>query len=99
MVDSVGNMSTKAEAVLEQIRALPPEDREQVRDGILQLQERQRQWEEQKLALRRLQASSKGEGLLKALLEDRRRDRERDEAYLETRKRQRDGVALQPSAR
>ena len=70
-------MSTKAEAILEQIKALPPEDREQVRDGLLQLEERQHQWEEQKAALRRLQASSKGKGLLKALLEDRAKERAR----------------------
>ena len=70
-------MSTKAQAILEEIKALPPEEREQVRNGILQLQERQRQWEEQKAALRRLQASSKGKGLLKALLEDRARERAR----------------------
>ena len=92
-------MSTKAQAILDEIKALPPDEQEQVRDGILQLQERRHQWEEQKAALRRLQASSKGQGLLKALLEDRRRDRERDEACLETRRRQRGGLALQPSAR
>ena len=70
-------MSTKAQAILDEIKALPPEEQEQVRDGILQLQDRQRQWEEQKAALRRLQASSKGKGLLKALLEDRARERAR----------------------
>jgi len=70
-------MSTKAQAILEEIKALPPEEREQVRDGLLQLQERQRQWEEQKAALRRLQGSSKGKGLLKALLEDRAKERAR----------------------
>jgi hypothetical protein len=73
----VQGMSTKAQAILEEIKALPPDEREQVRDGMLQLQERQRQWEEQKAALRRLQAGSKGKGLLSALLDDRRRDRER----------------------
>jgi len=70
-------VSTKAQAILDEIKALPPEEQEQVRDGILQLQDRQRQWEEQKAALRRLQASSKGKGLLKALLEDRARERAR----------------------
>lgn len=73
----VQTMSTKAQAILEEIKALPPDEQEQVRDGILQLQERQRQWEEQKTALRRLQASSKGKGLLKALLEDRAKERAR----------------------
>ena len=77
LVGMVHGMSTKAQAILEEIKALPPEDREQVRDGILQLQEHQRQWEEQKAALRRLQADCKGKGLLKALLEDRARERAR----------------------
>ena len=70
-------MRTKAQAILDEIKALPPDEQQEVRDGILQLQERQRQWEEQKAALRRLQAGSKGEGLLKALLEDRARERAR----------------------
>ena len=70
-------MSTKAQAILDEIKALPPDEQEQVRDGLLQPQERQRQWEEQKAALRRLQASSKGKGLLQALLEDRAKERAR----------------------
>ena len=73
----VQGMSTRAQAILEEIKALPPDEREQVRDGMLQLQERQRQWEEQKAALRRLQAGSKGKGLLQALLEDRAKERAR----------------------
>ncbi|HXG49442.1 MAG TPA: hypothetical protein VNO52_17600 [Methylomirabilota bacterium] len=87
-------MSTNAPVILEEIKALPPEEQEQVRDGILQLQDRQRQWEEQKLELRRLQASSKGKGLLKALLEDRIRERMREEAWLKTRQPRRDSGVI-----
>ena len=70
-------MSTKAQAILEEIKALPTDERREVCAEVLQLQDRQRQWEEQKAALRRLQASSKGKGLLKALLEDRAKERAR----------------------
>ena len=70
-------MSTKAQAILDEIKALPPQERREVCAEVLQLQDRQRQWEEQKSALRRLQASSKGKGLLKALLEDRAKERTR----------------------
>jgi hypothetical protein len=73
----VQGMSTKAQAILEEIKALPTDERREVCAEVLQLQERQRQWEEQKAALRRLQASSKGKGLLKALLEDRAKERAR----------------------
>jgi len=78
-------MSTKAQAILEKIKALPPDEQEQVRDGILQLQERQRQWEEQKVKLREMQSRHAGRGLLKRLLEERAKERA--------------GLALQPSAR
>ena len=77
VVASVGNMSTKAEAVLEPIRALPPEGREQVRNGLLQLQERQRQWEEQKLKLREMQSRHAGGGMLNRLLKERAKERSR----------------------
>ena len=78
-------MSTKAQVILDEIKALPPEEQEQVRDGILQLQERQRQWEEQKAKLREMQSRHTGRGLLKRLLEERAKERT--------------GLALQPSAR
>ena len=68
-------MSTKAQAILEEIRALPPEEQRAVCDEILRLQERLRGWEEQRAALRRLQASCKGKGLLKALLAERAKER------------------------
>lgn len=70
-------MSTKAEAILEKIRALPPEEQEQVRNGILQLQERQRQWEQQKAKLRQMQSRHVGRGMLNRLLEERAKERAR----------------------
>ena len=70
-------MSTKAQAILDQIKALPKEEQREVCDEVLRFQERLRGWEEQRAALRRLQASCKGKGLLKALLEDRAKERAR----------------------
>ena len=70
-------MSTKAQAILDQIKALPKEEQREVCDEVLRFQERLRGWEEQRAALRRLQASCKGKGLLKALLEDRAQERAR----------------------
>ena len=78
-------MSTRAQAILEEIKALPPDEQEQVRDGLLQLQERQRQWEEQQVKLRDMQSRHAGSGLLNRLLEVRAKERA--------------GLALQPSAR
>jgi hypothetical protein len=70
-------MSTKTQAILEEIKALPPEEQEQVRDGIRQLEERQRQWEAQKTKLRQMQARHAGSGLLSRLLEERAKERAR----------------------
>ena len=70
-------MSTKAQAILAEIKALPPEELEQVRDGLQQLQERQRQWEEQKVKLRAMQSRHAGRGLLSRLLEERAKERAR----------------------
>ena len=64
-------MSTKAQAVLQEIKAMSPDEQVQVRDGILQLQERQRQWEEQKAKLRQMQSRHAGRGMLNRLLEER----------------------------
>ncbi len=78
-------MSTKAQAVLEEIKALSPDEQVQVRDGILQLQERQRQWEEQNAKLRQMQSRHAGRGMLNRLLEERAKERA--------------SLALQPSTR
>ena len=77
-------MSTKAQAILDEIKALPPDEQKEVRDGILQIQERQRQWEEQQVKLREMQSRHTGRGMLNRLLEDRAKKRA--------------GLALQPSA-
>jgi hypothetical protein len=69
-------MSTKAEAILEEIKALPLVEQVQVREGILHLQERQ--WEEQKTKLREMQDRHTGRGLLNRLLEERAKERARD---------------------
>ncbi len=76
-VDSVRRMSTKAQAILEEIKAWPVEEQEQVGDGILQLQERQRQREEQKAKLREMQSRHAGRGMLNRLLEERAKERAR----------------------
>lgn len=70
-------MSTKAQAILEEIKALPPNEQEQVRDGIRQLEERQHQWEEQKTKLREMQSRHAGSGLLNRLLDERAKERSR----------------------
>jgi len=70
-------MSTNAQAVLEQIRALPPEERQIVFDELAQLQARQRAWEEQMAKLREIQARHAGRGLLNRLLEERAKERAR----------------------
>ena len=70
-------MSTKAQAILEQIRALPPEDRQQVLDEAVRLREGSKQWEQQKADLRAMQSRHAGRGLLSRLLEDRARERAR----------------------
>jgi len=70
-------MSTRVQAILEEIRALPTAERREVCAEVLQLQDRQRQWEEQQAALRRLRATSQSKGLLQALLDDRTGERAR----------------------
>jgi hypothetical protein len=70
-------MSTNAEAILEQIRALPAQEQERVCEGVLQLQERQRGWAEQKAKLREMQSRHAGRGLLNRLLQERARERAR----------------------
>ena len=70
-------MSTKAQAILDEIKTLPPNEQEQVRDGLQQLQERQSQWAEQKSKLREMQSRHAGRGLLNRLLEERAKERAR----------------------
>ena len=71
-------MSTKAQAILEEIRALPPEDREQVVDEAIRLRAGAQAWESQKATLREMQSRHAGRGLLNRLLEERAKERVRD---------------------
>jgi hypothetical protein len=70
-------MSTKAEDILNDIKVLPAEDLDQVRDGMAQLEERRRQWEEQRAKLRDMQSRHAGRGMLNALFKDRAKERAR----------------------
>ena len=83
-------MSTKAQAILDEIKALPPEDREQVVDEAIRLRTGAQEWERQKSKLREMQSRQTGRGLfagsglLDALLADRAKERA--------------GLAFQPAA-
>ena len=71
-------MSTKAQAILDEIRALPPADREQVVDEAIRLQEGAQEWERQKVKLHEMQSRHAGRGLLNRLLGERAKERARD---------------------
>jgi len=68
-------MSTKVDAILSEIRALPPEEQRQVIDETLRL--RAREWAQQQARLRDLQSRHAGRGLLGRLLETRAEERAR----------------------
>jgi hypothetical protein len=68
-------MSKTAQAILEQIKTLPPEEQAEVRAGFLELEARRRRWEEQKAKLREMQSRHAGNGMLNRLLEDRAKER------------------------
>jgi len=70
-------MSTKAQAVLEQIKALLPDEQREVCDGVRELEARRRSWEEQKAKLHEMQNRHAGRGLLNRLLEERAKERAR----------------------
>jgi hypothetical protein len=70
-------MSKSAQGVLEQIRALPPDEQRELYEQIAQLQSRQRAWEEQRTKLREMQARHAGSGLLNRLLAERAKERAR----------------------
>ena len=71
-------MSTKAQAILEEIRALPPEEQSELYREMSQLQARRRAWEEQKARLRQIQAECAGKGYLAQLLSERAKERARE---------------------
>jgi hypothetical protein len=68
-------MSTKAQMILEQIRALSPEDRERVVDEAVRLRDGAREWDRQKAKLHDMQSRHAGRGLLNSLLEERAKER------------------------
>jgi len=70
-------MSTKAQAILDEIRALPPAELQVVCSEIRRLETRRQGWEEQMAKLREMQARHAGSGLLSRLLEERAKERAR----------------------
>lgn len=70
-------MSTKAQAILDEIRALPPTEMQRVCSEIRQLDARRQGWEEQQAKLREMQARHAGSGLLNRLLDERAKERAR----------------------
>ncbi len=65
-------MSTKAHAILDEIKLLPPDEQREVYTEVFALA-KAAQW----AALKRLRGASKGEGLLAKLLADRAKERAR----------------------
>ncbi len=66
-------MSLRAQAILDEIRALPPDEQDQVLDEAIRLHE----WEQQRARLREMQSRHAGRGLLNRLLEERVKERAR----------------------
>lgn len=91
-------MSAKAQAILDEIRALPPLELHELWQQISRMASgageipspvAQASDDEFEAALTEVIGCTAGSGGLQRLLEDRRRDRERDEAWLAARKRER----------
>jgi len=104
----VQGMSTKAQAILEEFKALPTQEFQAVWQQVNRMAAESEKSaspfahvsnEEFVAALDEVTGCTVGSNSLQQLLNDRRRDREHDEAWLEARKRERAGLALQPSAR
>ena len=74
---NVGCVSTKAQAILDEIKALPPAEREQVVEAAIRLREGAAEWERQQARLRDMQSRHAGRGLLNRLLEERTKERAR----------------------
>lgn len=70
-------VSTKAQAILDEIRTLPPQELETVCSGIHELDSRRQAWEAQQTRLRDMQARHAGRGLLNRLLQERSKERAR----------------------
>lgn len=71
-------MSTRTQAILDQVKALPDDERREVCEQIVEFESRMEGWEKQKAILRDMQSRHAGSGLLEVLLEERRKDRERE---------------------
>jgi hypothetical protein len=68
-------MSSKAQAILDEIKLLPPVERDQVVDGVIRLREGAKEWERQQAKLKEMQSRHSGRGLLNRLLEERAKER------------------------
>ncbi len=103
----VQGMSTTAQAILEKIQGLPPAELRELCQQVNRIVAAAEKSsspsarvsdKEFEAALDEVTGCTVGSSSLQRLLDDRRRDREHDEAWLEARKRECAGLALQPSA-
>ncbi len=94
----VYSMGTKAQAILEEIQGLPPAELRELCQRVNRLAAQAEKPassaalvpdEEFAIALDEVTGCTAGSGSLERLLDDRRQDREQDEAWLEARKRER----------
>jgi len=94
----VCGMSTKAQAIWEEIQGLPPAELRELWQQINRMAAETKTLDaptarvsdgEFEAALDEVTGCAAGSSGLQRLLDDRRRDRERDEAYLEARKQER----------
>lgn len=98
-------MSTKAQAILEEIKALPTQEFQSVWQQVSRMAAESEKSaspfasvSEAEFEAALTEVTGCTTSSLQRLLDDRRRDREHDEAWLEARKRERTVLALQPSA-
>jgi hypothetical protein len=71
-------MSTRTQAILDQVKALPDDERREVCEQIIDFEARVEGWEKQKARIREMQARYAGSGLLSRLLDERNKDRARE---------------------
>jgi len=70
-------MSTKSKAILEEIRALPPDEQAQLVAEAIRLRDDAQEWARQKGKLREMQSRHSGRGLGNRLLAERAKERAR----------------------
>ena len=73
-------MSARTQAILEEIKTLPNDERREVFEHIIEFEAQQEGWEKQQIRLREMQERFAGSGLLSRLLEYRNEDRKRERA-------------------